>query len=94
MMLSKYKNLIVNLFFFPFLEWEFLSDCAFPDHSLLVPFFSRMCICGYIVCLCPTKSTSAYVGSGCSSLINENDIGISRILDVHVCWLVSSLIAD
>ena len=31
-MFSRYK--------FPprFLEWEFLSDCAFPDHCLLVPF--------------------------------------------------------
>ena len=30
--------LIVNLVFFPprFLEWEFLSDCAFPDIRLPV----------------------------------------------------------
>ena len=30
-MFSKYKYLIANLVFFPtsFLEWEFLSDCAF-----------------------------------------------------------------
>ena len=29
-MFSKYKYLIVNLFFPPlFLEWEYLSDCAF-----------------------------------------------------------------
>ena len=39
-MFSWYKCLIVNLVFFPtsFLQWESLSDCAFPDCCLLVPF--------------------------------------------------------
>ena len=39
-MFSKYKYLIVNLFFSPtgFLEWEFFLIAHFPDHCLLVPF--------------------------------------------------------
>ena len=39
-MLSWYKSLSVNgLPIARFLEWEFLSDCAIPDHCLLVPLF-------------------------------------------------------
>ena len=80
MMFSKYKYLIVNLFFPPFLEWEFLSDCAFPDHSLLVPFFQRCVFVAILFAYVPQRVHQlkwVHVDKGCSSLINENDLGSS-----------------
>ena len=46
-MFSKDKYLSVNLVFFPpprFWSGNFFLHASFPDHSLLVPFYARLCM--------------------------------------------------